>query len=57
MPSYTLLDAMISYRIQDVRLQLNANNLTNKLYADNVYRGHYIPGKGRNFQLTASYKF
>ncbi|MDP5238351.1 TonB-dependent siderophore receptor [Uliginosibacterium sp. 31-16] len=55
---YVAYDAMLEYQVtRELGLKLNANNLTNKLYADNVYRGHYIPGKGRNFQLTASYKF
>jgi catecholate siderophore receptor len=35
----------------------NLSNLTNKLYADSLYSGHYIPGPGRLFQLTGSYTF
>jgi catecholate siderophore receptor len=55
---YLTYDAMVEYTVsQSTTLKLNGINLTNKLYADNVYRGHYIPGKGRTFELTASYKF
>ncbi|MDO6386173.1 MULTISPECIES: TonB-dependent siderophore receptor [unclassified Uliginosibacterium] len=55
---YLTYDAMVEYAAtRDLTLKLNGTNLGNKLYADNVYRGHYIPGKGRTFELTASYKF
>ena len=56
MPSYTLLDAMISYRIQDVRLQLNANNLTDKEYVTACdYYCWY--GNRRNVIASVSYDF
>ena len=35
----------------------NLTNLTNKLYADALYSGHYIPGAGRLLQVTLSGKF
>ena len=35
----------------------NLSNVTNKLYADSLYSGHYVPGAGRVFQLTANIKF
>ena len=55
-PSYTLLDAMISYRIQDVRLQLNANNLTDKEYVTACdYYCWY--GNRRNVIASVSYDF
>jgi catecholate siderophore receptor len=38
-------------------LKANVTNVTNKLYADALYSGHYIPGAGRVFQLTGSVKF
>lgn len=55
-PSYTLIDAMISYRIQDVRLQLNANNLTDKEYisACDFYCWY---GNRRNVIASVSYEF
>ncbi|WP_137820213.1 TonB-dependent siderophore receptor [Pseudomonas sp. 2FG] len=55
-PSYTLLDAMVSYRIQDVRLQLNANNLTDKEYISACdYYCWY--GNRRNVIASVTYEF
>ena len=34
-------------------LKLNVSNATNKLYADALYTGHFVPGAGRLVQLTA----
>ena len=31
--------------------------MTDKLYADQLYRGHYIPGKPRTIQLTTTVAF
>jgi catecholate siderophore receptor len=57
-PGYTTLDLMTEYAVShDLLLKLNITNVTNKLYADALYRGHYIPGAPRTVQLTASYKF
>jgi catecholate siderophore receptor len=33
-------------------LRLNITNLTDKLYADALYRGFYTPGAARSVQLT-----
>ena len=54
-----LLVVGIYFQLQNDRFLSAANltNLTNKLYADAVYSGHYVPGAGRTFQLTASMKF
>lgn len=55
-PSYTLLDAMVSYRIQNVHLQLNANNVTDKEYvAACEYYCWY--GNRRNVIASATYEF
>ena len=52
---YTTYDAMVEYQAtRDLTLKLNGTNLSNKLYADNVYRGHYVPGIGRTFALTTA---
>lgn len=58
-PSYVTADLMAEYRFDFDKLVLKANltNVTNKLYADQLYPAHYIPGAGRMFQLTASMKF
>ncbi|MEN3112520.1 TonB-dependent receptor [Uliginosibacterium paludis] len=55
---YVTADAMAEYEVtRDLTFKFNITNLTNKLYADSLYRGHYVPGKGRVLQLTGSYRF
>ena len=55
-PSYTLLDAMVSYQLQDVRLQLNANNVTDRQYISACdYYCWY--GNRRNVIASVSYEF
>jgi catecholate siderophore receptor len=62
-PAYTVLNAMTSYRLTpNLSLQLNAINLTNKLYYDAVYftsasENHVLPGAGRTVKLTVRAKF
>ena len=56
-PGYVTADLMAEYSVGDLSYKLNLSNLSNQLYADMLYRGHYIPGKGRAAQLTASYRF
>jgi len=58
-PSWITADLMAEYKFDFERLTLKANltNITNKLYADSLYSGHYIPGAGRMLQVTANIKF
>ena len=58
-PSYVTADLMAEYKFDFDRLTLKANlsNVTNKLYADQLYPGHYIAGAGRQLMVTASLKF
>jgi len=56
-PGYVTADLMAEYTLRDMSFKLNISNLTDKLYADMLYRGHYIPGKPRTVQLTGTYKF
>ena len=42
---------------RSMTLKANLSNITNKLYADSLYTGHYIPGPGRLMQLTVSWKY
>ena len=52
-PAFTTLDAMAEYNLTDtVTVKLNVTNLTDKLYADSLYRGFYAPGAPRAVQLT-----
>jgi iron complex outermembrane receptor protein len=55
-PSYTLYDAMISYKLEDLTFQVNANNVTNKEYVATCdYYCWY--GNRRNVIVSASYEF
>jgi len=56
-PSYVTADLMAECTLGDLAFKLNLTNVSNKLYADMLYRGHYTPGKGRTLQLTGSYRF
>ncbi len=58
-PGYVTADLMAEYRLDFDKLVLKANlsNVTNKLYADQLYPAHYVPGAGRMLQLTATMKF
>lgn len=55
LPSYTLLNASISYNSNHFRISLNVNNLTDKEY----YIGYWSvnPQKPRNSTLSVAYKF
>ncbi len=51
--AFTTIDAMAEYNLSDTTLvRLNINNLTDKLYADALYRGFYTPGAPRSIQVT-----
>ena len=57
-PGWVTADVMAEYKMsQKVTFKANISNITNKLYADQLYTGHYIPGAGRLVQVTGSFKF
>ena len=57
-PAFVVGDVMAEYRMSDnITWKANVSNITNKLYADQLYPGHYVPGAGRLVQLTGSYSF
>jgi catecholate siderophore receptor len=58
-PGYARFDAMASYALnRDISLQLNVQNLANKLYFDKVSSPHYAGvAPGRSATLTANFKF
>jgi catecholate siderophore receptor len=56
-PSFVTADLMAEYAFEKVTVKANVTNVANKLYADALYSGHYIPGAGRVYALTASVKF
>lgn len=57
-PSFVTADLMTEYAInQQFTVKANVSNLTDKLYAESLYRGHYVPGAGRLVQVSLSAKF
>lgn len=57
-PGYTLLNAGLYYRVKKVQLQLNLNNLTDKIHWVGGYdRSRLYPGAPRNWQTSITYVF
>lgn len=56
---FVTADAMAEYTAVPDQLvfKLYVSNLTNKLYADQLYTSFYVPGTGRLVSLTGTYKF
>ena len=55
--NYATTDLMAEYKINDrYAFKGNVSNFTNKLYADALCSGHYVPGAGRTVQLTLNAK-
>ncbi|HWC63274.1 MAG TPA: TonB-dependent siderophore receptor, partial [Rhizomicrobium sp.] len=52
-PDYMTFDAMAKYKINDqMEVQLNAYNLTDRLYYDMAHFAFVVPGAGRSAMLT-----
>ena len=45
-------DGRVRLRPTQIAFKLNVINVTNKLYADSLYTGHYIPGQPRTVYAT-----
>ncbi|GAB5560930.1 MAG: TonB-dependent siderophore receptor [Synoicihabitans sp.] len=56
-PPYTLLDFMVGYDFETVRLQLNVTNATDKYYVGTTDGGRAFLGAARNIILSAKYRF
>jgi catecholate siderophore receptor len=57
-PGHVLWDATLAYQLsKNFQLRLNGINLTNDLYYSNISGGHVVPGAGRTFILSTSFKF
>ncbi len=62
-PAYAVWNAMASYEINShFKLQLNLNNVTDKLYFTSIYyvdvaENHALPAAGRTLIGSASYRF
>jgi len=57
--SFVTADLMAEWVVvpNQFKLKANISNVANKLYADQLYSGHYIPGPGRIVALTGTYSF
>jgi len=56
-PAFVTADLMAEYLVGRLALKANLTNLTDKHYAETVYRGHYVPGQKRTLEVTASWSF
>jgi catecholate siderophore receptor len=63
LPSFVVFNAMTSYQVNEhFKLQLNLNNVADKLYFTGVYytgiaENHALPSAGRTLIGMASYRF
>ncbi|MES2732514.1 MAG: TonB-dependent receptor [Bacteroidota bacterium] len=56
LPAYSVVDATIGYRIRQVSLHLNVNNVLNEKYFNNVIiTNQFYPGATRNYLLSVRY--
>ena len=56
--SFVTADAMVEYSVNDkTSVKVNVTNLTDKLYADTLYRGFYGAGAPRSVQLMVKTRF
>ncbi len=57
-PAFSTVDLMAEYAFNDrYTVKANLNNVANTLYADSLYRGHYVPGAGRLLYVSLNAKF
>jgi catecholate siderophore receptor len=57
-PGYAVFNAMARYPLsKNVAIQFNLNNIANKDYIDGIHPQHIIPGVGRTFLVSLSFKF
>jgi catecholate siderophore receptor len=57
-PAFVTADLMAEYTInQQFTVRANLSNVANKVYAESLYRGHYVPGSGRILQVALTAKF
>ena len=57
-PDYTILNAVLYYKVKDVQLQLNVNNVLNRTYWISGYDNlRNFPGAPRNINVSVTYRF
>ncbi len=58
LPGYWTFNLMGKRRITEhVELQVNAYNITDKYYFDQLHPGHIVPGPGRSVSASTNFKF
>ncbi len=56
-PKFVTGDVMVEHTLRDLSLKAMLTNVTDEHVADYLYRGHYVAGKPRTLQLSATYRF
>lgn len=57
-PSFVTADLMAEYRANEqLTYKANLTNVTDKHYADYLYRGHYVQGRPRTLLVSVGYRF
>jgi catecholate siderophore receptor len=56
-PAFVTGDLLLEYLTGLISLKANLTNITDEHYAETVYRGHYVPGKPRSLEITATLQF
>jgi catecholate siderophore receptor len=55
---YVRWDSTVAYQLtKNISLRFNAQNLTNKFFIESIHPSHVVPGAGRTFLGSASFKF
>ena len=56
--AFTTVDLMAEFTYSEaISVKANVSNVNNTLYADALYTAFYVPGMGRNTQVTLNVKF
>jgi catecholate siderophore receptor len=57
-PGYVRWDATIAYNVTErIQCRLNAQNFTNSAFIESVHPSHVVPGAGRTFIASTSFRF
>ncbi len=57
-PGYVTFDAMAKYQLtEQIGLQVNVYNITDKYYYDQLHPFHIVPGAGRSALFSANFKY
>ena len=57
-PGYVRWDATVAYNVTErIQCRLNAQNFTNSAFIESVHPSHVVPGAGRTFIASTSFRF